>query len=412
VDLESLKRKFAATAPSLNERSRRLTAAAEAQTLGYGGITLVSRASGVSRSTIARGLREIGSEQEPLPSWRIRRVGGGRKKLIEKDPALMTDLERLLESSVRGDPETPLRWTCKSLRVLTRQLQAMGHSIEHMALRRQLREVGFSLQSNRKTKEGTAHPDRNAQFEYINRRVRLQQKVGEPVISVDTKKKELVGDFKNSGREWRFKGQPQRVRVHDFMIPQKGKAIPYGVYDMTRNEGWVNLGIDHDTAAFAVNSIRRWWQTMGQKVYPKGKTLLITADSGGSNAARSRLWKWELQKLSDQTGLKIFVCHLPPGTSKWNKIEHRLFSFITQNWRGRPLTSLAVIISLIGATRTRNGLTVRAEIDTGRYPKGQKVTDEQLATILLRPERFHGDWNYAISPRRRTRQQARSRHLK
>jgi hypothetical protein len=279
----------------------------------------------------------------------------------------------------------------------------MGHSVSYPSVGSLLREAGYSLQANQKTKEGAQHPDRNAQFEHINRRVIQQQAARQPVISVDTKKKELVGDFKNAGREWRPQGKPRRVRVHDFLLPQKGKAIPYGVYDLSRNQGWVNIGIDHDTAAFAVNSIRRWWRTMGRPAYPKARSLLITADAGGSNGNRTRLWKWELQRLADQTGLSISVCHFPPGTSKWNKIEHRLFSFISRNWKGRPLESLAVIVSLIAATRTTTGLKVRCELDAGRYPEGQKVTDEQMAAINLVPDTFHGDWNYTLYPERSRR---------
>jgi len=334
---------------------------------------------------------------------RIRRPGGGRRHLVDAEPRLATDLDRLVEPAARGDPESPLRWTCKSVRVLSQQLQAMGHSISYATVRTLLIHAGYSLQSNRKVKEGEQHPDRNAQFEYIYTEIRRHQRSRQPVISVDTKKKELVGDFKNSGREWRPQGKPRRVRVHDFLIPSKGKAIPYGVYDLTKNAGWVSIGIDHDTAAFAVNSIRRWWNTMGRPLYRQASTLFITADSGGSNGARVRLWKWELQKLATETGLKIRVCHLPPGTSKWNKIEHRLFSFISQNWRGKPLTSLAVIVNLIAATRTRAGLRVRCEIDSSLYPKGEMITDEQFSTIRIARDKFHGDWNYTISPNRHRR---------
>jgi hypothetical protein len=329
---------------------------------------------------------------------RVRRSGGGRKKLVATEPRIIADLDRLIEPAVRGDPEAPLRWTCKSLRALTTQLQAMGHSISYATVRAILLEAGYSLQSNQKVKEGGKHPDRNAQFEFIAEEVSRSQRTGQPVISVDAKKKELIGDFKNAGRQWRPSGKPQRVRVHDFLIPTKGKAIPYGVYDLTKNAGWVSVGIDHDTAAFAVNSIRQWWKTMGRRAYPKAGKLLITADSGGSNGSRTRLWKWELQKLATETGLSIQVRHLPPGTSKWNKIEHRLFSFISQNWRGKPLTSLAVIVNLISATRTRSGLRVRCEVDSARYPKGEKITDEQMATINIKREDFHGEWNYTIRP--------------
>jgi hypothetical protein len=329
---------------------------------------------------------------------RVRRSGGGRRRLATVEPRLVVDLEKLIEPAVRGHPESPLRWTCKSLRTLAVQLQAMGHAVHYSTVRALLLQAGYSLQSNRKVKEGKQHPDRNAQFEFISREVLRLQRQAQPVISVDTKKKELIGDFKNGGREWRPQGTPQRVRVHDFLIPSKGKAIPYGVYDLARNAGWVNIGVDHDTAAFAVNSIRRWWRTMGRRAYPGARQLLITADSGGSNAARARLWKWELQKLATETGLSIHVRHLPPGTSKWNKIEHRLFSFISQNWRGKPLTSLAVIVNLIGSTRTRAGLRVRCEVDSGRYPRGEKIADAQFATIKIKRETFHGDWNYTIAP--------------
>jgi len=404
VDLRQLKEKFSALMPTLNERSRRLVAAAEAHALGHGGITLVARASGISSSTISRGLKELRGRAEALDPVRIRRPGGGRKRLPKKDPRLTADLEALVEPGTRGDPESPLRWTCKSLRTLARQLQGMGHSVSYPVVGDLLREAGYSLQANQKTREGAQHPDRNAQFEYLNRRVLQQQRTGGPVISVDTKKKELVGDFKNAGQEWRPQGRPQRVRVHDFIIPGKGKAIPYGVYDLTRNRGWVSVGIDHDTAAFAVNSIRRWWRTMGWSAYRQATSLLIMADAGGSNGARLRLWKWELQKLADRTRLSITVCHFPPGTSKWNKIEHRLFSFISRNWRGRPLVSLAVIVSLIAATRTSSGLKVRCELDQGRYPEGQKITDDQMATLNIERATFHGDWNYTLHPRSRRTQ--------
>ena len=393
--------KFAALIPTLNERSRRVYAATEARAWGYGGIEAVNRVSGLARSTIARGLKELQGKAPSVDASRIRCPGGGRKRLVEKDVRLLKDLESLVEPGTRGDPESPLRWTSKSLRLLADQLNRMGHAISYRSVGRLLEKAMYSLQANRKTREGKQHPDRNAQFEYINQRVIRQQRAGQPAISVDTKKKELVGDFKNTGQEWRPQGRPRRVQVHDFMILEKGKAIPYGVYDLTRNEGWVNVGIDHDTAAFAVQSIRRWWRTMGRLVYRKARSLLIMADSGGSNGSRACLWKWELQRLADETGLWISVSHFPPGTSKWNKIEHRLFSFISRNWRGRPLESLAVIVNLIGSTRSNNGLKVRCEMDRGRYPQGQKITDEQMTTLHLKPEHFHGDWNYTLRPRKK-----------
>ena len=331
---------------------------------------------------------------------RTRRPGGGRKRAVDKDESLLTDVEALVEPTASGDPDSPLRWTTKSVRRLEAELVAMGHAISHRLVAEILHELGYSLQANRKTREGAAHPDRDAQFRYINDRVRRCQKKSRPAISVDTKKKELVGDFKNPGQEWRPKGNPEPVRVHDFLIPEQGKAIPYGVYDLQRNEGWVSVGIDHDTGSFAVNAIRRWWKVMGRPAYGAAPALLITADAGGSNGSRLRLWKWELQRLANRTGLSITVCHFPPGTSKWNKIEHRLFSHIAMNWRGRPLVSLAAIVSLIGSTRTTSGLRVRSEIDQGCYPSGEVVTDEQMASLNLERHRFHGDWNYTLHPRR------------
>ena len=400
VDSKTMRQKFEALRGALDERSRRLWAATEARSLGHGGIALVVRATGLSRSTVARGIREVESN-EPVEATRVRRPGGGRKRTVDRDPTLLADLEGLVEPSVSGDPQSRLRWTSKSVRKLAAELIALGHDVSHRIVAELLHETGYSLQGNLKAKEGRSHPDRNAQFEYINRRVKAHQRRGQPVISVDTKKKELVGDFKNLGREWRPEGFPERVRVHDFKIPELGKAIPYGVYDLSRNSGWVSVGIDHDTATFAVRSIRRWWQAMGRRAYPLATSLLITADSGGSNSARSRLWKWELQKLATSTGLNVNVCHFPPGTSKWNKIEHRMFSYITINWRGKPLTSLAVIVNLIAATRTRGGLRIRCELDKGNYPKGVQVTDEQLSAVDLRRDAFHGDWNYAIRRKRK-----------
>jgi hypothetical protein len=398
MEIGLIKKRFLYLACILDERLRRIFAAAEAMALGYGGATLVSRETGVSRAAIALGCKEL-KECKKLDSQPIRRKGGGRKRAVDKDPSLKKDLESLLEPVTRGDPESPLLWTCKSVRKLSQELNRMGHKTSHNLVAELLKEMGYSLQANKKTLEGTSHPDRNAQFEHINHKVKEYQASEVPVISVDTKKKELVGDFKNSGRELRPKGEPEKVRVHDFMIPELGKASPYGVYDLTHNVGWVNVGIDHDTAAFAVESIRRWWYTMGQERYPEANKLLITADSGGSNGYRLRLWKMELQNLANETGLAISVCHLPPGTSKWNKIEHRLFSFITQNWRGKPLISHEVIVNLIAATRTQNGLQVGCQIDTNPYPKGIKVPDDIMASLNLQRDVFHGEWNYTISPK-------------
>jgi len=397
MDTKTLHTKFAALAPALTERSRRLWAATEALAVGHGGIALVERATGISRSTVTRGIQELKSGDAVSPG-RIRQPGGGRKRKIELDPTLAADLDALVEPTTAGDPNSPLRWTSKSVRTLAAELQAMGHAISHQLVAELLQANDYTLQANRKTREGSSHPDRDAQFRYLNDQVCQCQKDGQPVISVDTKKKELVGDFKNGGREWRPKGNPEPVRVHDFVIPEQGKAIPYGVYDLHRNEGWVSIGIDHDTASFAVNTIRRWWKIMGRPAYRKATSLLITADAGGSNGSQRRLWKWELQRFANRTGLAVTVCHFPPGTSKWNKIEHRLFSYIAKNWRGKPLISLATIVSLIGDTTTEGGLRVRSEIDHGVYPKGIEVTDEQMATINLERHSFHGEWNYTIRP--------------
>ena len=332
---------------------------------------------------------------------RVRRPGGGRKRATTLNPELPVALELLVEPLTRGDPDSPLRWTCKSTRRLAEELREHRYSVSHTVVAGLLHDLDYRLQGNRKTKEGASHPDRKAQFEYINAKVTDQLERGDPAISVDTKKKELVGEFKNGGREWRPKGDPERVRVHDFLDPEKGKAIPYGVYDLARNVGWVSVGVDHDTAAFAVATIRGWWREMGRKSYPGARSVLIVADSGGSNGSRVRLWKWELQKFADQSGLTISVSHLPPGTSKWNKIEHRLFSFISQNWRGKPLLTLATIVNLIAKTRTTTGLRVRCVLDTNRYPKSVKPSPKQMASVSLVPAQFHGDWNYAIHPKRR-----------
>jgi len=399
VPVETLRAKHAALRSVFTERSRRLWAATEARALGYGGIAVVARATGLSPATISRGLKELDSDA-PLAGDRVRRPGGGRKRATTHHPTLLRDLEALVEPTAPGDPDSPLRWTCLSTRTLAVALEALGYAVSHTVVAELLHGLGYSLQGNVKTREGRQHPDRDAQFRYIARHVAAAQRRGQPTISVDTKKKELVGPFKNGGRAWRPAKTPQRVRVHDFVIPGAtgGKAIPYGVYDLHRNEGWVSVGIDHDTATFATRSIRRWWQHMGRPVYRDATSLVITADAGGSNGARLRLWKWELQQLATRTGLAITVCHFPPGTSKWNKIEHRLFSHIAMNWRGTPLVDLATIVSLIGSTHSRAGLHVRAELDRGPYPAGVTVTDAQLASVRLERHRFHGDWNYTIHP--------------
>ena len=394
-----LARKFEVLARVLDERTRRLVAAAEAQAIGFGGVTAVAQASRLPRGTILRGLAELQTASKPARGQRIRRKGAGRKRTMDQDATLKRDLESLVEPVRRGDPESPLRWTCKSVRQLAAQLKRMGHKTSHRMVAEILHSMDYSLQANRKTLEGASHPDREAQFHHLSDRIQAFQAERQPVISVDTKKKELVGDFQNNGRERRPKGDPEKVRVHDFVIPQLGRVAPYGVYDVTQNAGWMSVGVDHDTAAFAAQSIRRWWESMGREAYPQAARLLITADSGGSNGARVRLWKLELQKLADETGLRISICHLPPGTSKWNKIEHRLFSFISQNWRGKPLVSHQVIVNLIAATTTKAGLRVRAEVDPGRYPQGVKVTDKEVASIRIERDRFHGDWNYTILPR-------------
>ena len=401
--VESVRRKFAALRPVLDERARRQWAAAEAIELGWGGISTVAEATGMSRVTITHGIEEVrarrGSAEEEVTT-RIRRAGGGRKPLIETDPELMQALESLVDPVTRGDPMSPLRWTCKSTHKLSEELRRQKHPIGPRTVASLLRHAGYSLQANRKTREGKQHPDRNAQFEYINSQVERFQKQRKPTISVDTKKKELVGDFANGGREWQPQGSPEEVQVHDFKDKELGKAIPYGVYDMIHNEGWVSVGIDHDTARFAARSICRWWEAMGAQRFPRARHLLITADGGGSNSHRSRLWKVALQELADEIGLKLSVCHFPPGTSKWNKVEHRLFCFITQNWRGKPLVSRQAIVELISSTTTRRGLTVRAALDTNHYETGIKVSDAELARVKLTRHDFHGDWNYTIKPRK------------
>lgn len=387
----------------MDERVRRYWAATEARNLGRGGISAVCEATGISRTTIRSGMRELEEgapvAERPAEAGRVRRSGAGRPRRTAEDRTLLEALERLVAPATRGDPQSPLRWTSKSTRKLAAELERQGRAASRQTVARLLGELGYSLQSNRKAREGTSHADRDEQFEYIGRRVRAFQRRRQPVVSVDTKKKELVGDFKNGGREWQPLGSPERVRVHDFQDPTLGKAIPYGVYDLTENSGWVSVGIDHDTAYFASASLLRWWQRMGLRTYPEATELLITADSGGSNGSRSRLWKVAVQELADATGLKISVCHFPPGTSKWNKIEHRMFCHITASWRGKPLESHAVIVSLIAGTSTRSGLRVRAALDKRRYPLGIKVTDDELSELKIRPARFHGDWNYTILPR-------------
>jgi hypothetical protein len=400
IDESAIRQRFEALDPLLDERGRRRFAAAEALTAGHGGIVAVSRATGVARSTIGRALEELRSGEEPDPD-RIRRPGGGRKPLVETDRRLLDDLRSLVEPATRGDPQSPMLWTSKSVRKLSDGLRRMGHTIGRTLVGKLLHQLDYSLQANRKTKEGSNHIDRDAQFHYINDHVKEALASGNPAISVDTKKKELVGDFRNGGREWRPKGSPEEVRVHDFVIPELGRAVPYGIYDIAGNTGWVSVGIDHDTAAFATNAIRTWWQQMGHERYPAAKNLLITADGGGSNGSRVRLWKLELQKLADELDIPITVCHLPPGTSKWNKIEHRLFSFITSNWRGKPLISHQVIVQLIGATTTKTGLKVRCQLDPMTYPAGIKVSDDELAAVNITRHEFHGEWNYTISPKAR-----------
>jgi hypothetical protein len=402
--VDGLRRKYLSLSPLLNERQRRIWAAAEAREIGWGGVTAVALATGLSQTTIGVGLRDLQdptTEPSPDPTaLRVRRPGGGRRTATAHDQSLLADLETLVDPETRGDPRSPLRWTCKSTRKLAEGLKQQGHSVSYRTVAALLGQLGYSLQSNRKTREGASHPDRNAQFEYINEQVRRFQRRGQPVVSVDTKKKELVGDFRNGGREYQPEGQPEEVRVHDFQDKELGKAIPYGVYDLTANRGWVSVGIDHDTARFATETLRRWWAKMGSVSYPRAKELLVTADSGGSNGTRVRLWKLAVQEVADATGLRIKVCHLPPGTSKWNKIEHRMFCHITENWRGRPLRSLDVIVNLIGGTRTDQGLRIEAELDTGIYPKGVEVSDEEMEKVRIKRDEFHGDWNYTISPRR------------
>ncbi len=400
--VEWIREKYERLLPVMNERARRRWVATEALSLGWGGVTAVSDATGLTRKTIHFGIRELEAEAAdpglPLPPDRVRRAGAGRKPITRKQPKLVAALDALVEPGTRGDPQSPLRWTCKSTRRLAEALQCQGFQVSDRKVAALLKKNGYSLQSNRKTREGKSHPDRNAQFEYINEQALRFQRRRQPVVSVDAKKKELVGDFKNAGREWRRRGKPEEVRVHDFIDPDLGKAIPYGVYDVTHNEGWVSVGIDHDTARFATEALLRWWKKMGSKRYPNAKELLITADGGGSNSSRSRLWKAALQTLANRIGLTLRVCHFPPGTSKWNKIEHRMFSHITQNWRGKPLVSHKVIVQLIAHTTTTSGLKVRAALDRRLYPTGEKVSRTEFENIQLKRADFHGDWNYTIQP--------------
>jgi hypothetical protein len=394
-----IKRKFKALSPVLDERVTRLWAATEAEVLGRGGIAIVERATGLSRTTIRVGMEELRAGAKLEDVVNVRRTGGGRPSIEQTSPGIIPALEELVDPVTRGDPESPLRWTSKSTRKLADELSQKGFVCSPQKVGQLLHASGYSLQSTNKTLEGASHPDRNEQFEFINARVDAFHAIGAPVISVDTKKKELVGDFANAGREWQPQGQPVPVRVHDFIDPALGKAIPYGVYDLARNDAWVSVGVDHDTPEFAVHSIAQWWRRMGRRAYPDATELLITADAGGSNSSRSRLWKTELQDFADRTGLAISVCHFPPGTSKWNKIEHRLFCHITENWRGRPLVDHETVVQLIGSVRTRTGLTVKAALDTREYVTGTKVSDDEMALLSITHSTFHGDWNYTIRPR-------------
>jgi Rhodopirellula transposase DDE domain len=402
ITIERIRDKYGALVAVMDERMRRQWAATEASALGWGGISAISRATGMSRNTILSGMRELEQRRqrpdEPVSAY-LRRAGAGRKPITHTDPGLMQALESLVDPMTRGHPESPLRWTCKSTAKLAAELTRQHHPVTDRTVATLLKQAGYSLQANRKTREGSSHPDRNAQFEHINDAVRSFHRRGQPVISVDTKKKELVGEFKNPGQEWQPQGEPEKVKVHDFPDKKQGKAIPYGVYDLASNEGWVSVGIDHDTAEFAAASIRRWWTEMGSQRFPRATELLITADGGGSNSSRNRLWKTSLQTLADDLGMRLRLCHFPPGTSKWNKIEHRLFCFITKNWRGRPLTSYAVIVNLIASTTTKTGLTVRAAIDDHPYEVGIEVSDEELEQLAIKPAKFHGEWNYSIEPR-------------
>jgi transposase len=393
---QQISEKLAMVIPHLNEKQRRLLMAAEAKMLGWGGISKVAKATGVSRVTIHKALAEV--EGKKMIAERIRKPGGGRKDITEYHPDILEKLEALVDPVTRGDPRSPLRWTCKSTRQLSQELGRKGYSISNVTVADLLHRLDYSLQANAKTLEGASHPDRDAQFQYINGRVKEFLRRRQPVISVDTKKKELVGQFKNVGKEWQPKGEPEQVEIHDFASPEFPKVIPYGVYDIGKNMGWVNVGTDHDTASFAVASIRRWWFGMGREIYPRAADLLIGADCGGSNGYRVRLWKIELQDLASETGLRVTICHFPPGTSKWNKVEHRLFSHISMNWRGRPLVSHEVIVKLIGETTTSMGLEVKAQLDKRKYPTKVKITDEEMKRVKIRAHNFHGEWNYSINP--------------
>jgi hypothetical protein len=401
-NVRRLRQKFAAVWPLLDERARRLMAASEALVLPYGGVSVVHRACGLSRRVIAKGIREIRSGA-PLQAGRIRRPGAGRKPMTVHDPQLLVALDRLIEPDTRGDPESPLRWVCKSTRALAAELGRQRHPISHVKVAQLLHAQHYSLQSPRKTEEGTDHPDRDAQFRHINTSVTRALAAGLPVLSVDTKKKELVGNYANAGQQWRPAKQALRVQSHDFPSPEVPRAYPYGIYDVGRNEGFVNVGTDHDTGAFAVASIRGWWRAEGRRLYAKARTLLITADAGGSNGSRLRLWKWELQKFADETGRALSVCHFPPGTSKWNKVEHRLFSFISSNWRGEPLRDYETIVHLIARTTTAKGLKVICRLDRRKYATGRRISDQQMKTLNVDRHQFHGDWNYVIRPRRPAR---------
>lgn len=396
--IREIKSKYEGLYPLLSERLRRLWAGSEARALGLGGITVVCKATKLSRTTVRSGIRELTHGIDAEDAKRIRHHGGGRKRIEDENPEVLVALEQLLEPATRGDPERPLRWTSKSGRKLAAEMKAIGYKMSPQKVIDLLHGLGYSLQANKKTTEGTAHPDRNAQFEHINRKVKDFLRRGEPVISVDTKKKELIGDFKNAGSEWHPSGEPEKVRVHDFKDKDLGKAIPYGVFDVGANRGWVSVGVDHDTAEFAVESIRRWWQYMGSNHYPDATELLITADAGGSNAHRTRAWKYHLQRLANEIGLKLVIRHYPPGTSKSNKIEHRMWSYISMNWRGKPLISLALVVSLIANTTTSTGLKIKAKLDRGSYPTGVEISNAEFNQIELRRSSFHGDWNYAIWP--------------